>query len=161
MRPSPPRILLVFSDSFLQPIFQQPTDLWELRLRWNRSRTRFKAGIPRRLTQSGDDGWVIPEFAWDPTGRRLLWTQNKFPDGVRVDQACIVRQIREAFVARLAAVHQVLDIPLGIHREMRAEATKLLGDPQAYPFAGRGCGGDVPPGGVPFAQETLIGRYAD
>ena len=28
-------ILLVFSDSFLQPVLQQPTDLWELKLRWN------------------------------------------------------------------------------------------------------------------------------
>jgi WD40-like Beta Propeller Repeat len=31
-------VLSVFSQSFLQPVFQQATDLWEMRLRWNRGR---------------------------------------------------------------------------------------------------------------------------
>ena len=112
----------------------------------------------RRLTESGNDGWVIPEFAWDPGGRRLLWTQNKFPDGVRVDQACVMRQLRAELVGRLAGVHLIGDIPFDIHRHIRAEATQLLGDPAAYPFQGRGCGGDVAPSGG-FAQETRIGHY--
>jgi hypothetical protein len=152
-------ILFVFSDSFLQPVLQQATDLYEMRLRWNRARTRFKPGPIRRLTRSGEDGWVIPEFAWDPTGRRLLWTQNRFPPDVRVDQGCLVRQIRDGFVARLAAVHDPTQIPLGIQQEMHAAAAALLGDPRAYPFQGRGCGGGAMGPPPPFEQQTLIGRF--
>ena len=37
----------------------------------------------RRLTTDGNDGWISPEFAWDPAGRRLLWTELKYRDGVR------------------------------------------------------------------------------
>jgi Tol biopolymer transport system component len=37
-------ILFVFSDGFLQPRLQQATDLYELTLRWNQERTRFKPG---------------------------------------------------------------------------------------------------------------------
>src|SRR5262249_49796859 len=119
-------ILLVFSDSYLQPVFQQATDLYELRLRWNRAHTRFKPGPVRRLTQYGHDGWVIPESAWDRTGRRLLWTQNKLPDGARGDQTCLVRALRSEFVARLSGVKTIGDIPFGIHHEMRDVAGKLL-----------------------------------
>ncbi len=152
-------ILLVFSDSYLQPVFQQATDLYEMHLRWNGAHTRFKPGPVRRLTQSGDEGWVIPEFAWDPSGTRLLWTQNKFPDGVRVDQSCIVRHLRDEFVARLSGVRTIFDIPLGIHHEMRDVAGQLLQNPAAFPYQGRGCGGDVPPPHA-FMQETRIGRFA-
>jgi hypothetical protein len=152
-------ILLVFSDSFLQPVLQQPTDLWEMKLRWNGSRTRFKPGPLRRLTQTGEQGWVIPEFTWDPTGKRLLWTQNKFPDAFRVDQGCLVRQIRDGFVRELSGVHGIGQIPFDIHQRMRAEATAMLGNPQAYPHAGRGCGGDTPGAPTVFDQETRIGRY--
>ena len=130
-------VLLVFSDSYLQPVFQQATDLYELGLRWNRARTRFKAGAVRWLTETGKDGWVIPEFAWDPSGSRL----------------------REAFVTRLAGVHDILQIPLGITQEMRTEAAKLLGSPSAYPFQGLGCGGDVPPQPGAFEQQTRLGRF--
>ena len=153
-------ILTVFSDSFLQPVFQQPTDLWELTLRWNQERTRFKPGRLRRLTHTGEDGWVIPEFAWDPRGRRLLWTQNKFPEGHRVDQACVMRQIRSAFVARLSGVTSIGQVPFDLPARMREEATKLLGQPGEYAYQGD-CGGRET--GVPtaFAQETRIGRYAD
>jgi Tol biopolymer transport system component len=153
-------ILLVFSDSYLQPVFQQATDLYELELRWNRGRTRFKPGTVRRLTETGRDGWVIPEFAWDPTGRRLLWTQNRFPVGVRVDQDCIVRQIRGDLIGRLSGVHEIAQIPLGIQDDIRTDAAKLLAPPRAFPFQGRGCGGDVPPARASFAQETRIGHFA-
>jgi hypothetical protein len=154
-------ILLVFSDSYLQPVFQQPTDLYALDLRWNAGRTRFKPGAVRRLTETGKDGWVIPEFAFDPTGRRLLWTQNRFPDGVRVDQSCVVRQIRDAFIARPSGVHEILQIPLGIQDDIRTQAAALLGPPKSYPFAGRGCGGDTPPSQRGFAQETKIAHFVD
>jgi Tol biopolymer transport system component len=156
-------ILSVFSDSFLQPVFQQPTDLYELTLRWNQARTRFKGGALRRLTHSGDDGWVIPEFAWDPGGRRLLWTQNKFPDGVRVDQACLVRQLREAFVGQVSGVTNVFQVltllQSGIVNTLRDDAASLVRDPRAFPFQGRGCGGERAPAPGEFAQATRIGRF--
>ena len=152
-------VLLVFSDSFLQPALNQATDLHEMQLRWNRGRNRFKPGPVRRLTETGNDGWIIPEFAWDPTGKRLLWTQNQFPANVRVDQACLVRRLRDAFVTRLAGVHEVLQVPLGIQTEMRTEAAKLLGPPWVYPYQGQGCGGDVPPTSGTFAQETKIAHF--
>lgn len=152
-------ILGVFSGSFLQPVFQQATDLYEIRLRWNRSRTRFRRGPVRRLTRSGEDGWVIPEFAWDPSGRRLLWTQNKFPDGVRVDQRCVMRRIRRDFISRLAGVQSIGQIPFGIDAEVRDEAARLLQDPRTYPRPQGDCGGNDPGAPVPFAQETRIGHY--
>jgi len=37
----------------------------------------------RRLTTDGDDGWITPEFTWDPTNSFLMWTENRFPDGYR------------------------------------------------------------------------------
>ena len=37
----------------------------------------------RRLSHNGDDGWIIPEFAWDPTNSFLMWTEARFPDGLR------------------------------------------------------------------------------
>src|SRR5574341_1933177 len=126
----------------------------EQRRGWHRGRTRFKPGPVRRLTESGNDGWVIPEFAWDPGGRRLLWTQNKYPDGVRVDRACIARQIRNEFVVRLAGVREILQVPLGIQNDIRDQAARLLQSPGAYPFQGRGCGGDLPRPNA-FTQATV------
>jgi hypothetical protein len=151
-------ILTVFSDNFLQPVFQQPTDLWEMRLNWNQAHTRFKPGPLRRLTRTGEEGWVIPEFAWDPSGRRLLWTQNKFPDERRVDQACVMREIRERFVRQLQGVDTVAQIPFTLGRDIRDEAAKLLRPPASYVYQGA-CGGAVtgPAGG--FEQQTWIGRY--
>jgi hypothetical protein len=155
-------ILFVFGRSFLQPVFQQATDLWEMKLRWNAARTRFKPGALRRLTRTGEEGWVIPEFAWDPSGRRLLWTQNKFPPTRRVDQACVVRRLRETFVARLAAVESVAQIPVDIDVEMRDQAAALLRDPATFPHQGLGCGGDEPDTTERgFDQETRIGRLVD
>lgn len=151
-------ILTVFSDNFLQPVFQQPTDLWEMRLRWNQARTRFKSGPLRRLTRTGEQGWVIPEFAWDPSGRRLLWTQNRFPDGRRVDQACVMREIRERFVAQLRGVDTVAQIPFTLGRDIRDAAANLLRPPTSYAYQGA-CGGTSAAPAAGFAQETLIGRY--
>jgi Tol biopolymer transport system component len=70
-------ILPVFEATFLQPVFEQDNDLYELTL---------ATGQVRRLTKDGDHGWIIPEFAWDPTGTRLLWTESKIDEGVRIDQ---------------------------------------------------------------------------
>jgi hypothetical protein len=37
----------------------------------------------RRLTYDGEEGWITPEFTWDPTNSFLMWTENRFPDGYR------------------------------------------------------------------------------
>jgi Tol biopolymer transport system component len=67
-------ILPLFEAGFLQPVGQEATDLYELNLATKKV---------RRLTHNGDDGWIIPEFAWDPTNSFLMWTEARFPDGVR------------------------------------------------------------------------------
>jgi len=152
-------ILFVFSSSFLQPVLQQPTDLYEIELDWNRSHTAFKPGRVRRLTRTGEQGWVIPEFAWDPTGRRLLWTQNKFNDGRRVDQGCIMRKLRANFVRQLAGVDTIGEINGAIVAEVRQQAMDLLRDPATYPHQGLGCGGEQPNQQPNWSQETRVGRY--
>ena len=152
-------ILLVFGETFLQPVFAQATDLWEMRLHWNASRTRFKRGPVRRLTRSGDDGWVIPEFAWDPSGRRLLWTQNKFGDARRVDQGCVVRALRQAIVDRLAGVHTIAQLPLDIVPQIREQAADLLRDPRTFAGQTAGCGATDPGEAPAITQETRIGRF--
>jgi hypothetical protein len=152
-------ILFVFSDSFLQPILEQATDLYEMALDWNAARTRFQAGRLRRLTRSGIDGWVIPEFAWDPRGERLLWSEARFNDGRRVDQGCVARQLRSTFIARMRGVSTVDKLPFGIASEMRDAAAALISDPQSFDHAGLGCGGDNPTQEPSFEQETRIGRY--
>jgi hypothetical protein len=68
-------VLPIFEGSFFQPVMQESTDLYELTL---------SDGSVRRLTHDGDDGWIIPEFTWDPKNRFLLWTEQRFPDGMRV-----------------------------------------------------------------------------
>ncbi|MEX2394398.1 MAG: hypothetical protein WD826_07960 [Actinomycetota bacterium] len=67
-------ILPLFELGFLQPVAAASNDLYELDL---------ASGAVRRLTSNGDDGWIIPEFVWDPAGERLLWTEAKYHDGVR------------------------------------------------------------------------------
>ena len=52
-----------------------PTDLYMTSLSAPRTVTR--------LTHDGDDGWITPEFGWDPSGQCLVWTENRFPDGYR------------------------------------------------------------------------------
>jgi len=152
-------IFTVFSDGYLQPVFQQATDLWEMTLRWSRDHTRFKPGPVRRLTRSGENGWVIPEFAWDPRGRTLLWTQNKFPEARRLDQGCVVRQLRAGFVARLSGVDTIAQLPFDIVPQIRAAGVGLLGDPRTYAFAGSGCGGEVPDSQPAYEQETHLGHF--
>ena len=154
-------ILLVFSDGFLQPVLQQATDLYEITLRWNRDHTRFKRGPMRRLTHSGEDGWVIPEFTWDPSGQRLLWTQNKFADARRIDQGCVMRQIRAGIISQLSGVDMIGQIPFSIVTQIRRQALSLLGDPRAFSFQGSGCGGTNPTQQPSLAQQTRIAHYEE
>jgi Tol biopolymer transport system component len=67
-------ILPLFEAGFLQPVGQEYTDLYERDL---------ATGSVRRLTTDGEDGWITPEFSWDPKNRFLMWTENRFPDGYR------------------------------------------------------------------------------
>jgi hypothetical protein len=68
-------VLPIFEAAFLQPVAQEATDLYELDL---------ATGSVRRLTDSGNDGWIVPEFAWSPTDGSLWWTEQRFPTGLRV-----------------------------------------------------------------------------
>jgi len=68
-------ILPLFEAGFLQPVAAASNDLYELDFAHPEN--------VRRLTHNGDDGWIIPEFVWDPAGQRLLWTESKYHDGVR------------------------------------------------------------------------------
>lgn len=153
-------VLSVFSNNFLQPTFSQPTDLYEMTLQWNRDRTRFKPGPIRRLTHTGEDGWIIPEFAWDPTGKRLLWTQNKFTDARRVDQACVARKLREQYIAKVSGITKIAQLQLNLDAELREQAANFLKDPRAYALTVGGCGGEQPAEPAGFTSQTLIGRFA-
>ncbi len=152
-------VLSVFSDSFLQPVLAQATDLYSLRLRWSGGRARVRpGGAPQRLSRTGKRGWVVPEFAWDPAGRRLLWTENRFPKGVRVDQSCLVRRIRRKIIDRLDGVDTVGDIPATLDAEIRDAVAELLRDPTGYARREPSCGGSRSGKPAAFEQRTLIGR---
>jgi WD40-like Beta Propeller Repeat len=151
-------ILPVFGDSFLQPVFEQATDLYEITLRWNRDHTRFKSGPVRRLTESGTDGWVIPEFAWDPTGRRLLWTQNKLSTARRIDQSCVTRELRTSFIARLSNVTTIGQVPFDLGAKIRNEAANLLQEPRSVSYQGA-CGSTAAAQPPTLTQETRIAHY--
>jgi hypothetical protein len=68
-------ILPIFEAGFLQPVGQEATDLYMTSLSDPHSVTR--------LTTDGTDGWITPEFGWDPSGQCLVWTENRLPDGYR------------------------------------------------------------------------------
>jgi Tol biopolymer transport system component len=93
-------ILPVFELGFLQPIAQESTDLYELDL---------STGNVRRLTDHGDNGWITPEFSWDPNSARLLWTESRFPDGTRMQEPIDpARDIRE-FLAYVSSGNLPID----------------------------------------------------
>ncbi len=78
----------LFVGMFFAPVYPPATDLYELDLETHKV---------RRLTFDGDDGWITPEFAWDPSGKKLLWTQLKTKDEVRIsDPAAPDREAAEA-----------------------------------------------------------------
>ncbi|TMK63947.1 MAG: hypothetical protein E6G53_09850 [Actinobacteria bacterium] len=67
--------LPVFEAAFLQPVAEETTDLYLL---------DPSLGSVRRLTYDGRDGWIVPEFTWDPKGRALWFTENRLPPDARV-----------------------------------------------------------------------------
>ena len=67
--------LPVFEAAFLQPVAEETTDLYLL---------DPQVGSVRRLTYDGGDGWIVPEFSWDPSNRELWFTENRLPPGERI-----------------------------------------------------------------------------
>lgn len=66
--------LPIFEAGFLQPVAGESTDLYELNLH---------SKSLKRLSTDGNDGWITPEFTWDPHRKYLFWTELRFPDGMR------------------------------------------------------------------------------
>jgi hypothetical protein len=118
-----------------------------------------KPGALGRLTTTGEQGWVIPEFAWDPRGKRLLWSQARFSAETRIDQGCTIRRLRDAFVARLSGVDTIGELPVNMDVEIREAAAGMLLDPRAYEPSDDACGGTNPEAAPTFEQETMIGRF--
>jgi Tol biopolymer transport system component len=114
-------VLPLFEAGFLQPAGQEATDLYDLHL---------ATGSVRRLTTSGDDGWIVPEFAWDPQNESLMWTEARFPDSMRVpfplDPA-----------AQIARAQQLLENP------------PPLPDPGSNQLEA-----------LPLERRTVVGRFA-
>ena len=153
-------VLSVFSESFLQPVLGQATDLYAQDVRWSGGRAHVRAaGPPRRITNGGREGWIVPEFAFDPSGRRLLWTENRYPSSARVDQGCLMRSLRNEILGQLAGVHGVGEIPFGLSTEIRNRAAELLADPKSFTRRVAGCGGESAPAApLVLQQRTRIGR---
>jgi len=72
-----------------------------------------------------------------------------------------VRQIRAGIIGQLSGVDTIARIPFGIVPHIRQQAVALLGDPKAFPFEGRGCGGDDPGVQPSRVQETEIAHFED
>lgn len=105
-------------------------------------------GPPRRLTRSGNRGWVIPEFAWHPSGHRLLWTQARLRG--RVDEPSVLRRIRDRIVGELSKVGGHGGVPVSIFDDVAQQVGEVLRDPSAF----------APAGPPPRASDTrtVIGR---
>ncbi|MDX6669327.1 MAG: TolB protein [Solirubrobacteraceae bacterium] len=82
-------ILPIFEVSFLQPVAEETTDLYQL--------DPTTGIVHRRLTFDGTDGWIVPEFTWDPKNNHLWFTENRLPPGARVSLPFDpVKELREA-----------------------------------------------------------------
>jgi WD40-like Beta Propeller Repeat len=136
-------ILPVFNEAFLQPGFEQANDLYEI--------DYPRPGRARRLTRLGRQGWIIPEFAWDPSGRRILWTQNKLRD--RVDEPSVLRQIRRDVLNHIGHPASPGEVPFDIFEYVRERLVRVLTDPLSY----------VPPEAQSapprLVSQTRIGRF--
>ena len=87
-------ILPLFEAGFLQPVGQESTDLYILPFAY--------PSQVRRLTYDGDEGWITPEFTWDPTNSFLMWTENRFPESYRYQFPVSVSEYVQHFQALLS-----------------------------------------------------------
>ena len=117
-------ILPIFELGFLQPLAGESTDLYDLNLATN---------SVRRLTTDGDDGWITPEFTWDPANKRLVWTENRITPGASVPLPLDLAKQIENTVAYLQ------------HPDVNT--TSLLG-------------GNVLSATVPLQQRTRVATFA-
>ncbi|HEV3233992.1 MAG TPA: hypothetical protein VG329_05550 [Candidatus Dormibacteraeota bacterium] len=69
-------LIPLFFGIFLTPGLPPACDLYEINL---------ATGQERRITTDGNDGWIIPEQAYSPDGRFLMWTELEVRQGLRVD----------------------------------------------------------------------------
>jgi Tol biopolymer transport system component len=122
--------LPVFEAAFLQPVAEEKTDLYELDL---------ATKAVRRLTTDGDDGWIIPEFAWDPAGKRLWWTENRLPSDARVDlpldpvtQLQKAAQLLQSPPAPDVSHASALDVLLPVEQRTRILQFRLPAKPAAH-----------------------------
>lgn len=122
-------ILPLFEAGFLQPVGQEATDLYEL------PRPFGDPGRVRRLTYDGRDGWITPEFTWDPSNRCLVWTENRFPDGYRYQ------------------------FPEGVSGWLKQLRDLLSDPPNLAEFLDLGANG-VGVASLPLEQRTRIGSFA-
>jgi Tol biopolymer transport system component len=111
-------ILPVFELAFLQPVAEETTDLYLL--------DPVTRSV-RRLTSDGPDGWIVPEFTWNPSNTQLWFTENRLPPGARVG------------------------LPLDPLKEL-TEARDMLRDPPA-PDSDKVLAGDA---ALPVEQRTRI-----
>jgi Tol biopolymer transport system component len=118
-------ILPVFEAAFLQPVAEEATDLYELDL---------TTGSVRRLTTDGNDGWIIPEFTWDPKNNFLMWTEARIHPGVSVLE------------------------PVDLGRQLANEIS-LVQNPPPTP-APTVSGGNALDAGLPLQRRTRILRFA-
>ena len=155
-------VLSVFSDSFLQPVLGQATDLWSSELRWSGGPRPRAPARPRRSgsRRTGERGWIVPEFAWDPAGRRLLWTREPLPAGrARGPELCDAADPRRGHRQAHRRRHHRRD-PVGPRQRDPRPVAELLRDPSGYARREPGCGGSRPATPGVFDQRTRIGRAA-
>jgi Tol biopolymer transport system component len=75
-------ILPIFEAGFLQPVAQESTQLYMTSLD-HPSSVRQLTADGSNPNDPSNDGWITPEFGWDPSHRCLVWTENRLPDGYR------------------------------------------------------------------------------
>jgi len=115
--------LPVFEAAFLQPVAEETTDLYLLDL---------KTRSVRRLTYDGKDGWIVPEFSWDPSNKHLWFTENRLPPSSRVGfpldlmkQLTLTKQLLEHPPTPDVGHLLVLDAGLPVQQRTRILTFKL------------------------------------
>ncbi|HVU60831.1 MAG TPA: hypothetical protein VHD58_04150 [Mycobacteriales bacterium] len=123
-------ILAIFDLGFLQPIAQEATDLYEYDM---------KTHSVRRLTFDGNQGWVTPEFTWDPSGRQLWWTENRIPPEDTVSFPIRVARQLELLIEfvehpdlKLSSVRDFGTLPIPIEQRTRVAHFVGVSVPASY-----------------------------